>query len=228
MIYLKYNQGHWKQYEWVKLNKYYHHAKFDIYYVYSVWEICNVETFATYGQIGCLASWLAGLLTLTMTYTFFHVTQKIETTHLFWALKLESIPRNLFCHLISFFRYCKFILNMTPAVTLAITAVSPVVEAQNGYNVWKSHFLPGGWYKTTIKKTATTEFHLRNKLWHHITNNFSSSKLFFKNHLIFSQYSSITKHGNKLIHYFLYHPICCPTYVLCSKQENCKEGALLQ
>ena len=32
---LKCNQGHWKLYEWVKLNEYYHHAKFDIYYIYS-------------------------------------------------------------------------------------------------------------------------------------------------------------------------------------------------
>ena len=30
---LKYNQGHWKWYEWEKLNKYYCHAKFDIYYI---------------------------------------------------------------------------------------------------------------------------------------------------------------------------------------------------
>ena len=34
---LKYNQGHWKWYERVKLNEFYHHAKFDIY-IYSVRE----------------------------------------------------------------------------------------------------------------------------------------------------------------------------------------------
>ena len=40
---LKYNQGHRKWYEWVKLNKYYHHEKFDIYHVYSVWENRNIK-----------------------------------------------------------------------------------------------------------------------------------------------------------------------------------------
>ena len=41
---LKYNQGHWKWYEWVKRNEYYHHAKFDIYYIiYSVRENRNVK-----------------------------------------------------------------------------------------------------------------------------------------------------------------------------------------
>ena len=47
---LKYNQGHWKWYESVKLNDYYHHAKFDIYHMYSVRENCNVKLFAKYGQ----------------------------------------------------------------------------------------------------------------------------------------------------------------------------------
>ena len=45
---LKYNQGHWKWYAWVKLNEYYHHAKFDIYHVYSVWENRNIKVFDTY------------------------------------------------------------------------------------------------------------------------------------------------------------------------------------
>ena len=48
---LKYNQGHWKWYEWIKLSKYYHHAKFDSYYVYSVRENRNVKVFATYGHL---------------------------------------------------------------------------------------------------------------------------------------------------------------------------------
>ena len=29
---LKYNQGHWKWYEWVKLDDYYHYEKFEIYH----------------------------------------------------------------------------------------------------------------------------------------------------------------------------------------------------
>ena len=51
-VILKYNLGHWKWYEWVKLNKYYCHIKFDIYYTYSVRENCNVTVFATYGLSG--------------------------------------------------------------------------------------------------------------------------------------------------------------------------------
>ena len=45
----KYNQGHWKGYEWVKLHEFYHHAKFDIYHIYSDQENLNVKFFATYG-----------------------------------------------------------------------------------------------------------------------------------------------------------------------------------
>ena len=30
---LKYNRGRWQWYEWVKLNEYYHRAKFDIYHM---------------------------------------------------------------------------------------------------------------------------------------------------------------------------------------------------
>ena len=48
---LKYNQGHWKWYGWVKLNEYYHHAKFDIYHIHSVQENCNVKVFATYRHL---------------------------------------------------------------------------------------------------------------------------------------------------------------------------------
>ena len=47
---MKYNQGHWKWYEWVTLSEYYHHAKFDIYHIYSVREKCNIYVFATYGH----------------------------------------------------------------------------------------------------------------------------------------------------------------------------------
>ena len=53
---LKYNQGHCKWYELVKLNEYYHRAKFDIYHIYSVQENCNIKVFATYRH---LASQLA-------------------------------------------------------------------------------------------------------------------------------------------------------------------------
>ena len=46
---LKYNQGHWEWYEWVKLSEYYRHAKFDvIYHIYSVRKNCNIKIFGTY------------------------------------------------------------------------------------------------------------------------------------------------------------------------------------
>ena len=47
---LKYNQGHWKWDDWIKLNEYYPYAKFDIYYIYSVRENRNVKVFATYNR----------------------------------------------------------------------------------------------------------------------------------------------------------------------------------
>ena len=47
---LKYNQGHWKWYEYVKLNEYYNYAKFAIYHIYGVRENRNVKVFATYGH----------------------------------------------------------------------------------------------------------------------------------------------------------------------------------
>ena len=40
---VKYNQGQWKWYEWIKLNDSYNHAKFDIYHIYSVWENSNAK-----------------------------------------------------------------------------------------------------------------------------------------------------------------------------------------
>ena len=40
---LKYNQGHWKWYVWVKLSEYYHHAKFDICHIYGDWENRNIK-----------------------------------------------------------------------------------------------------------------------------------------------------------------------------------------
>ena len=46
---LKYNQGQWKWYEWVKLNEYYHYAKFVLYHIYSVRENRNINIFATHG-----------------------------------------------------------------------------------------------------------------------------------------------------------------------------------
>ena len=47
---LKYNKDRWKWCEWVKFSDYYHHAKFDIYYVNSVQENHTVKVFTTYGQ----------------------------------------------------------------------------------------------------------------------------------------------------------------------------------
>ena len=46
---LKYNQDHWKWYEWVKLSEYYHRTKSDIYHIYSVQEnyvksFCHIWT----------------------------------------------------------------------------------------------------------------------------------------------------------------------------------------
>ena len=43
----KYNQGNWKWYEWVELSKYYHHAKFYVYHIYSVWEKSETELTAS-------------------------------------------------------------------------------------------------------------------------------------------------------------------------------------
>ena len=48
---LEYNLGHRKLYEWVKLNEYYHHAKFDIFHIYSVRENCNIKVFDTYTHL---------------------------------------------------------------------------------------------------------------------------------------------------------------------------------
>ena len=42
---LKYNQNHWKWYEWVKLNEYY------FYHIDSTQENHNIKVFATYGQL---------------------------------------------------------------------------------------------------------------------------------------------------------------------------------
>ena len=53
---LKYNQGHRKWYEWLKLNKYYQYEKFDIYHFYSPRENRIVEVPATLGHP---ASWMA-------------------------------------------------------------------------------------------------------------------------------------------------------------------------
>ena len=43
----KYSQGHWKWYEQVKLNEWYHHATVDIYHIHSVQEYRNVNVFVT-------------------------------------------------------------------------------------------------------------------------------------------------------------------------------------
>ena len=47
---LKYNQGFWKWYEWIKLDEYCHHVKFDIHHIYSLHENHNLKVFATYRQ----------------------------------------------------------------------------------------------------------------------------------------------------------------------------------
>ena len=57
VVTLKFNQGHRKWYEWVKLNEYYHHAKFDSYHIYSVRENFNVKDFATYGHSAGRHAW---------------------------------------------------------------------------------------------------------------------------------------------------------------------------
>ena len=56
-IFMKHNQGHWKWYEWVKMNNYYYHAKFDIYHIYSVRENQNFKVFATYGHSTSWPAW---------------------------------------------------------------------------------------------------------------------------------------------------------------------------
>ena len=47
-VMLKYNQGNWKWYEWVKLNEHYRHTKFDIYHVYCVRKNRSIKVSATY------------------------------------------------------------------------------------------------------------------------------------------------------------------------------------
>ena len=67
-----------------KFDKYYHHAKFDIYHIYRVQENCNVIVFATNGQSASHLSsqqsiYLAGL-TLIITKThIFHASQKPQS-----------------------------------------------------------------------------------------------------------------------------------------------------
>ena len=71
-----------KGYEWVKLGEYQHQAKFDIYHIYSVREDCNVQVFATYGQ-------LASGLTLI-------ITQSDRLMSLFmWVKKLFFFPLSM-------------------------------------------------------------------------------------------------------------------------------------
>ena len=48
---MKYSQGHWKWYDWIKLNEFYHHEKFDTDRIYSVQESRNSKVFPhTLGQ----------------------------------------------------------------------------------------------------------------------------------------------------------------------------------
>ena len=67
------NQGHWKWYEWVKLNMYYHHAKFDIYHIYSVLENHNIKVIATYVH--------SASLTLIIAHS--HFFMRVKKIHLF-------------------------------------------------------------------------------------------------------------------------------------------------
>ena len=55
------------------LKEYYHHAKFDIYYIYSIQENCNVEHFAMPSQPKSLT------LIIIMTHIF-HVSQRQKTS----------------------------------------------------------------------------------------------------------------------------------------------------
>ena len=80
---LKYNQGHGKWYEWVKLNNYYHHAKFDLHHTYSVQENHNVKVFATYGHLAGRAARPPASQTLIIIIKtlFFHLSPKWQSTH---------------------------------------------------------------------------------------------------------------------------------------------------
>ena len=53
---LKYGQGQWIWFEWVKCNEKYDHVKFDIYHIYSFWENCNNEVFQS-DINSCTESW---------------------------------------------------------------------------------------------------------------------------------------------------------------------------
>ena len=70
-IKMKYNQGHWKRCEWIKLNEYNHRAKFDIYHIYSVPKNCSIKVFATYWHSD---GWMAYHWSLHAH--IFHVSQK--------------------------------------------------------------------------------------------------------------------------------------------------------
>ena len=47
---LKYGQGHWNWYEYLKLNEYCVHAEFDIYHICDVWENHNIQAFAKHNN----------------------------------------------------------------------------------------------------------------------------------------------------------------------------------
>ena len=71
---LIYNQGHGQWFEWIKLNKSCHHAKFDIYHTFSVQE--NLNVLATYRQ--------SASLTLIITYSHFSCESKITLNMMFY------------------------------------------------------------------------------------------------------------------------------------------------
>ena len=58
----------WRRCEWVELNEYYHHAKFDIYHISGVWENPNIKSFCP--------SRPASLTPIIIYTPIFHVSQK--------------------------------------------------------------------------------------------------------------------------------------------------------
>ena len=73
----KCNQGYWKKYEWVQVNKYYHHAKFEIYQSYNVRENHTVYGFFVFFCHMQKIVRQAGP-TLIITYSHFLCESKIE------------------------------------------------------------------------------------------------------------------------------------------------------
>ena len=76
---LKHNQGHWKWYEWIKLNEYNHHARFDVYHIYNVWENYDVKLLPQ------TDTQPASCLTLSITQThILHVSKKYTPLYIYF------------------------------------------------------------------------------------------------------------------------------------------------